>query len=136
MVLIAGHIACDIFTVSPPEGTVTVSEFLNSPVYDSEVRLSGRVGDRGVYSCPCFRLASGGESLMVWYDSIEGGFPAVGLINNGDRVIVTGTFTRLIPSEKSTSLYPSETRPLDPHLEVKENPRVQEHFSIKCIEKV
>ncbi len=136
LALIAGHLVGDIFySTSSRRICYRIRISQESRIW-LEVRLYGRVGDRGVYSCPCFRLTSGGESLRVWYDSIEGGFPAVGLINNGDRVIVTGTFTRLVPSEESTSPYPSETGPLDPYAGVQEKPGVQEHFSIQRIEKL
>ena len=82
--------------VEKPEGTLSVSELLQNPVYDTEVKLYGKVSLLGQLNCPCFDLTSDGEKMQTWYDlmvqddgterpsvSIEG-------IENGDWVIVTG----------------------------------------------
>jgi len=82
--------------VTEPEGTLNVSELLENPVYDTEVKIYGNVSLLGRLFCPCFELTSGGENVLVWYDlmvdddrterppvSVEG-------IENGDWVIVTG----------------------------------------------
>lgn len=79
-----------------PEGTLTVAELLDDPVQDTEVRIYGEVSGIGELACTCFPLASGGETVLVWYDtmvenngtlrlavSIEG-------INKGDKIIVAG----------------------------------------------
>ena len=79
-----------------PEGTLTVAELLDDPIYDTEVKIYGEVGLLGELNCPCFELTSGGQTVQVWYDlmvendgterpgvSVEG-------ISNGDRIIVTG----------------------------------------------
>jgi len=79
-----------------PEGALTVSELLENPVYDTEVRIYGEVSLLGQLDCPCFELSSSGGKVQVWYDlmveddgterppaSVEG-------IENGDWVIVMG----------------------------------------------
>ena len=79
-----------------PEGALSVSEFLENPIYDTEVKIYGQVSLLGELFCPCFELTSGGEKLLVWYglmvedDGTER--PAVSAegIQNGDQVIVTG----------------------------------------------
>jgi inhibitor of cysteine peptidase len=78
------------------EGALTVAELLASPVYDEQVRVYGQVSLLGELFCPCFELASGGQTLVVWYDLMvdEDGTvrPAVSVegIDNGDTVLVTG----------------------------------------------
>ena len=79
-----------------PEGTVTVAELLQNPVYDTEVRIYGEVRGIGELACTCFPLASGGETVFVWYDTMvenDGTLqPAASVegINKGDEIIVTG----------------------------------------------
>jgi hypothetical protein len=79
-----------------PEGTLTVAELLDDPVYDTEVKIYGEVGLLGELFCPCFELTSGGQTVQVWYDlMVENDGterPAVNVkgINNGDGIIVTG----------------------------------------------
>jgi len=79
-----------------PEGTVTVAELLENPEYETEVRIYGEVRGIGELACTCFPLASGGETILVWYDTmIENGGtlqPAVSIegINKGDEIVVTG----------------------------------------------
>jgi len=79
-----------------PEGTLTVAELLDDPVYDTEVKIYGEVGLLGELFCPCFELLSGGQTVQVWYDlMVENDGterPAVNVkgINNGDRIIVAG----------------------------------------------
>ncbi|MFC1938396.1 hypothetical protein ACFLWH_01915, partial [Chloroflexota bacterium] len=78
------------------EGTVTVAELLQNPVYDTEVRIYGEVRGIGELACTCFPLASGGEIVFVWYDTMvdnDGMLqPAASVegINKGDEIIVTG----------------------------------------------
>ncbi|MBA7640063.1 hypothetical protein ES703_47726 [subsurface metagenome] len=82
--------------IENPEVTLSVSELLENPVYDREVKIYGNVSLLGEVFCPCLELTSGGEKVSVWYDlmaeddgtqrpsvSVEG-------IENGDWVIVTG----------------------------------------------
>ncbi len=78
-----------------PEGTMTVAELLENPVYDTEVRIYGRVAGLGGFDWQ-FTLTSGGESAMVWYNEMvenDGTLrPPVNVvgINNGDKIVVTG----------------------------------------------
>ena len=79
-----------------PEGTMTVAELLDDPVYDTEVKVFGTVSLLGELLCPCFHLTSGEATVSVWYDLMaenDGTMkPPVDVtgINNGDKVIVTG----------------------------------------------
>jgi len=79
-----------------PEGTLTAAELLNEPLYDTEVKIYGRVDGLGELACLCFFLISGRESVQVWYDTMVENDgterPAVSVqgIRNGDMVIVTG----------------------------------------------
>jgi hypothetical protein len=79
-----------------PEGTMTVAELLQNPVYETEVRIYGEVRGIGELACTCFPLASGGETILVWYDTmVENGVmlrPPVNVegIDKGDEIIVTG----------------------------------------------
>ena len=81
---------------SKPEGTITVAELLQNPVYDTEVSIYGEVKGIGELACTCFPLASGGETILVWYDTMvenNGTLrPAVNVkgIDKGDEIIVTG----------------------------------------------
>ena len=83
-----------------PEGTLIVSELLSDPIYDTEVKIYGRVDGLGELMCSCFFLISGRESVQVWYDTMvenDGTVrPAVSVegIENGDQVIVTGELKR------------------------------------------
>ncbi|NIP40228.1 MAG: DUF333 domain-containing protein [Candidatus Aenigmarchaeota archaeon] len=94
--------------VRAPEGSVTASELLENPVYDTEVTVYGLVSNLGELFCPCFTLTSGGKSLEVWYDLMTDGeteWPAVSVegIRNGDWVTVTGQLRsseRTEPSKK------------------------------------
>ena len=88
--------SCSIPSEEKPEGTLTVAELLDNPVYDAEVTIFGTVGLLGELFCPCFELASGGQKVQVWYglmvdnDGTERSAVSVEGINNGDKVIVTG----------------------------------------------
>jgi len=92
VVLVAGCMGAS----QKPEGTLSVGELMESPVYDTEVRVYGEVSGLGEFLCPCFILTSDGEALEVWYDLMveDSGEvrPAVSVdqINNGDWVVVTG----------------------------------------------
>ena len=48
-----------------PEGTMTVAELLQNPVYETEIRIYGEVRGIGELACTCFPLASGGETILV-----------------------------------------------------------------------
>ena len=79
-----------------PEGTLTAAELLSEPIYDTEIKICGRVDGLGELACLCFFLVSGRESVQVWYDTMvenDGTVrPAVSVegIRNGDKVIVVG----------------------------------------------
>ena len=77
-------------------GALSVSQLLEEPVYDTEVRVYGEVALLGQLNCPCFELVSGGEKVVVWYalmvedDRTERPPVSIEGITNGDRVVVTG----------------------------------------------
>ena len=79
-----------------PEGSLTVYELLENPVYDTEIKVFGQVSLLGDLFCPCFVLSSGGKSVEVWYSMMteEDGTPwpsvSVDGFQSGDFVIVTG----------------------------------------------
>jgi hypothetical protein len=79
-----------------PAGTVTASELLADPTYDTTLQLYGQVSELGELFCPCFRLSSGDASVMVWHDLMveDDGtqWPPASVehIKNGDWVVVTG----------------------------------------------
>lgn len=83
-----------------PEGALSVSELLENPIYDTEVRIYGRVSLLGELFCPCFELTSDEEKIVVWYglmvedDGTERPPVSVEDIQNGDQVIVTGELKR------------------------------------------
>jgi inhibitor of cysteine peptidase len=78
------------------QNVLNVSALLGNPVYDTEVKVFGKVSSLGQLNCPCFELGSGGDEVQVWYDLMveDDGTtrPAVSMggIENGDYVIVTG----------------------------------------------
>ena len=82
--------------VAKPEGTLTVAELRENPVYETEVNVYGKVSGLGEFACRCFFLSSGGESVLVWYDTMienDGTLrPPVNVqgIKNSDKIIVTG----------------------------------------------
>jgi hypothetical protein len=92
-----------------PAGTLSAAQLLESPVYEIEVSIYGKVSALGELLCPCFVLASGGESVEVWYglmveeDGTERPAVSVEGIDNGDWVIVTGEL------RSSDGLLPSKT---------------------------
>ena len=79
-----------------PEGTLSVAELLQNPVYDTEVKVYGKVNLLGQLYCPCFELTSDGGEVQIWYDLMveddgtERASVSVEGIENGDWVIVTG----------------------------------------------
>jgi inhibitor of cysteine peptidase len=82
--------------IIPKEDVLSVSELLESPLYDTKIRVSGKVSLLGELFCPCFELTSGNKTIIVWYDlmveddSTERPSVDVSAIKNGDLVIVTG----------------------------------------------
>jgi hypothetical protein len=93
LVILAVATGC---ALEKPEGALSVSELLENPVYDTEVRIYGEVSLLGQLDCPCFELTSGGEKVQVWYDLMveddgtERPAASVEGIENGDSVIVMG----------------------------------------------
>jgi len=89
-------LSCTSGETGKAEGTLSVSELLQNPVYDTEVKVFGKVSLLGQLNCPCFELSSGGDKVQVWYDLMveddKTERPAVSVegIENGDYVIVTG----------------------------------------------
>ncbi len=79
-----------------PAGALSVSQLLEEPVYDTEVKIYGEVSLLGELFCPCFELRSGGGKVLVWYglmvedDGTERPAVSVEGIQNGHQVIVTG----------------------------------------------
>jgi len=77
-------------------GALSVSELLESPVYDTKVNVYGDVSSLGELLCPCFALTSDGKRLEVWYylmkedDGTERPSVSVEGLKNGDPVVVTG----------------------------------------------
>ena len=92
-------------------GTLSVSELLESPVYDTEVKVYGMVSALGEFFCPCFALATDGKMLTVHYDLMveDDGTerPPVNMegIENGDRVIVTGELRSSSGTALSTTFW-------------------------------
>lgn len=91
------------------KNAISVSELLEHPVYEKEIKIYGEVGDLGKLLCPCFRLVFGARAVDVWYDSMlehQGKQrPKVNIekINNGDWIFIKGEL-------KSTEgLMPSNT---------------------------
>ena len=95
------------------DGTLSVSELLESPVYETEVNVYGNVSALGELFCPCFALTSDGKRLEVWYDlmkeddGIERPTASVEGIENGDRVVVTGELRPSNGTAPSTTFWAS-----------------------------
>jgi hypothetical protein len=79
-----------------PEGALSVAELLESPIYDTQTRVYGKVSALRELACTCFFLQSEEETLHVWYDTMVENSGTLRLsisvdeINNGDWVIVIG----------------------------------------------
>ena len=79
-----------------PEGTLSVAELLENPIYDTQTRVYGKVSALRELACTCFFLQSEGGNLHVWYDTMveDSGVlrPAISVdkIKNGDWVLVVG----------------------------------------------
>ena len=95
------------------EETLSVSELLENPVYDTEVKVYGRVSALGELFCPCFALTSDGKMLTLHYDLMveDDGTerPAVSVegIENGNWVIVTGELRSSTGTAPSTTFWAS-----------------------------
>ena len=95
------------------DGALSVSELLESPVYETEVNVYGNVSALGELFCPCFALTSDGKRLEVWYDlmkeddGIERPTASVEGIENGDRVVVTGELRPSNGTAPSTTFWAS-----------------------------
>ncbi|NOQ34086.1 MAG: hypothetical protein GQ567_07855 [Methanosarcinales archaeon] len=100
-------------TTTGSDGTLSVSELLDSPVYETEVNVHGDVSALGELFCPCFALTSDGKRLEVWYYMMkeDGGTerPAVSVegIENGDPVVVTGELRSSTGTAPSTTFWAS-----------------------------
>ena len=96
-----------------PERGLSVSELLESPVYETEVNVHGNVSALGELFCPCFVLTSDGGMLEVWYDLMAGDDgterPTASIegIENGDRVVVTGELRSSNGTAPSTTFWAS-----------------------------
>lgn len=79
-----------------PEGALSVAELLESPIYDTQTRVYGKVSALRELACTCFFLQSEEGNLHVWYDTMveDNGTlrPSVNVdkIKNGDWVLVVG----------------------------------------------
>ncbi|MBU1018192.1 hypothetical protein KKA33_04155 [Patescibacteria group bacterium] len=86
-----------------------LSQLINNPVYNKDLKLKGTVGLLGELFCPCFRLGGGEDFVEVWYDlmAVDSGepWPKVDIegFENGDEVIVTGQL------RENTGSLPSKT---------------------------
>ena len=100
-------------THTTESGTLSVSELLESPVYDTEVKVYGTVSALGELFCPCFTLATDGKILTVHYDLMveddgtEGPPASVEGIKNRDWVIVTGGLRSSSGTVPSTTFWAS-----------------------------
>ena len=106
--------------IEKPEGTLSVSELLENPVYDTEVKVYGIVNHLGQLFCPCFTLYSDRKKMldvqydMMWEDdgtkrpavSVEG-------IENGNWVIVTGELKLSTGTTPSTTFWASNIEKTD-----------------------
>ena len=101
------------------EVTLSVSELLESPVYDTEVKVYGIVNHLGQLFCPCFTLYSDRKTLNVQYDMMweDDGTkrPAVSVegIENGNWVIVTGELRSSTGTAPSTTFWASNIEKMD-----------------------
>jgi hypothetical protein len=90
MLLIGMTLTSGCAKAPQPEGTLSVSELLEKPLYDTQVHIHGQVRQLGDLRCPCFELTSGGGTILVWYALYEGDAtygPAASVegIQNGDQ---------------------------------------------------
>ena len=79
-----------------PEGTLSVAELLENPIYDTQTLVYGEVSALRELACTCFFLQSEDGNIHVWYDTMveDNGnvrsSVSVDEINNGDWVVVVG----------------------------------------------
>nr|QNO44572.1 hypothetical protein KKOBALHG_00009 [Methanosarcinales archaeon ANME-2c ERB4]QNO44945.1 hypothetical protein DIMMFDLM_00002 [Methanosarcinales archaeon ANME-2c ERB4]QNO45103.1 hypothetical protein HICMJNBA_00009 [Methanosarcinales archaeon ANME-2c ERB4] len=109
----------ELDTTTRSEGALSVSELLESPVYDTEVKVYGIVNHLGQLLCPCFTLYSDRKMLDVRYDLMaeDDGTerPAVSVegIENGNWVIVTGELRSSTGTAPSTTFWASNIEKID-----------------------
>jgi len=103
-------------TTTGSDGTLSVSELLDNPVYETEVNVHGDVSALGELFCPCFALTSDGKRLEVWYymmkedDGTERPAVSVEGIENGDPVVVTGELRSSTGTAPSTTFWASNIK--------------------------
>ena len=91
-----GSVSQEVITMQPAEklvGTIKVSGLLNSPVYDTEVSINGKVTFLGPTLSPRFELSADGKALIVWYSQGSGtDRPLISVegVEDGQWVIVQG----------------------------------------------
>ena len=83
-----------------PEGAVNSAELLAEPIYNTPIKVYGKVSGLGEFECKCFALKSGDAQIYVWYDMMveEDGSPNpptrtpidITGIENNDWIIVSG----------------------------------------------
>lgn len=106
----------ELDTTTRSEGAMSVSELLEDPAYDTEVKVYGTVSALGELFCPCFALATDGKILTVHYDLMveDDGTerPPVSMegIENGDQVIVTGELRSSSGTAPSTTFWASNVK--------------------------
>jgi|LGVC01.1.fsa_nt_gb heat shock protein HslJ len=109
----------ELATTTRSKGAMSVSELLESPVYDTEVKVYGIVNHLGQLFCPCFALYSDRKTLNVQYDMMweDDGTkrPAVSVegIENGNWVIVTGELKSSTGTAPSTTFQASNIEKMD-----------------------
>lgn len=81
---------------SAPPGAISVSELMERPVFDTELKVFGKVSGFGEFLYPCLYLSHGGKKINVWYEFVtdERGMsrPAenISFVENGQWLVVTG----------------------------------------------
>lgn len=102
-----------------PNVTLSVCELLENPVYDTEIKVYGKVSALGELLCPCFALTFDEKSIEVWYDMMveddKTKRPAVSAegIENGNSVIVTGELRSSTGTAPSTTFWASNIEKKD-----------------------
>ena len=74
---------------------LTLSRLLDEKIYDTQVRVEGRVTKLGELECPCFQLLTDYSNVKVWYDLMQDDFGRRNPVNiqdlvNGDKIKITG----------------------------------------------
>jgi len=97
-----------VFNPTPgeqPDGTLTVAELVDNPIYGTDVRVYGEVNGMEECGYKCFFLASEGERMRVNYGSaivegrmiggMENATERISVIREGDYVVLTGSLDTL-----------------------------------------